>query len=111
MRVLIVEDDADLGSCVRELVASVGHDAALAITASEALRLLDSFDPDALIVDIRLPGSDGNAVAVAARRHGRARTVLAVTSWPDLAERAHFDRVFLKPFSVLELLASLGGPP
>ncbi len=107
MRVLVVEDDADLGQCLCDLVASVGHEAALATTASAAVRLLDSFQPDALIVDIRLPAADGNAVAMEARRRRQPPRVVAVTSWPDLAERIHFDRVFCKPFSPEELLATL----
>lgn len=108
MRVLLVEDDnADLGKCLCELLASVGHEAALATTASQTLGLLNSFQPDALIVDIRLAASDGNAVTVEARRRRQPPTVLAVTSWPELAERTHFDRVFCKPFPPEELLASL----
>ena len=73
MRVLVVDDEplararltALLGDCVEaEVVGSVGDGEA-------ALAALDDLQPDALLLDINMPGTDG--VALAQRLAGRAR--------------------------------------
>jgi two-component system response regulator AlgR len=73
MRVLVVDDEplararliALLGECAEaEVVGSVGDGEA-------ALAALDELQPDALLLDINMPGTDG--VALAQRLAGRAR--------------------------------------
>ena len=53
-RILIVEDDAFMGSLMSDALANKGFDALLASTAVEAKRQLKSFDPDVVLVDIDL---------------------------------------------------------
>ena len=59
MRVLIVEDERALGEVFRDLLAGLGHDATLAATAEEALERLAKEPPDAILLDVRLPGMSG----------------------------------------------------
>lgn len=110
MRILVVEDDADLGESLVDLLRSLGHDARLARNAPTALRLLAPFEPEVLVVDILLPVFDGNLVAeeVARRKPVGAPKVYAMTSRPELARTSSFDGVFKKPFAVNDLLAALG---
>lgn len=53
-RILIVEDDAFMGSLMSDALASKGFDARLAASAVEAKRQLKVFDPDIVLVDIDL---------------------------------------------------------
>lgn len=53
-RILIVEDDAFMGSLMTDALANKGFDAQLAASAVEAKRQLKSFDPDVVLVDIDL---------------------------------------------------------
>lgn len=53
-RILIVEDDAFMGSLMTDALATKGFDAQLAASAVEAKRQLKAFDPDVVLVDIDL---------------------------------------------------------
>lgn len=53
-RILIVEDDEFTGSLITSALASKGFDTELATSALAAKKLLDKFDPDAVLVDIEL---------------------------------------------------------
>jgi DNA-binding NarL/FixJ family response regulator len=53
-RILIVEDDQFIGSLIVGALANEGFESVLAKTALEAKKLVKSFDPDVVIVDIDL---------------------------------------------------------
>lgn len=53
-RVLIVEDDVFMGSLMVEALANHGFDTAMAESAVQAKRRVETFDPDAVLVDINL---------------------------------------------------------
>lgn len=59
MRVLIVEDQRELGEVFCDFVLELGHRPVLVPNAERALSMLDSERPDAIILDIRLPGMSG----------------------------------------------------
>jgi CheY-like chemotaxis protein len=59
MRVLVVEDEEPLGGVFRDFLAELGHDATIVRSAEAALGSLDRQRPDAIILDINLPGMSG----------------------------------------------------
>ena len=59
MRVLIVEDDADIGALLVEFVRESGHAGDLVPSAEAALARLRSARPDLVLLDFRLPGMSG----------------------------------------------------
>ena len=59
MRVLIVEDEADLGAVFRDYIVSRGHKADVVGSAEAALERLRTSRPDAIVLDVRLPGMSG----------------------------------------------------
>jgi DNA-binding response OmpR family regulator len=59
MRVLVVEDEEPLGEVFRDFLAELGHQAVLVHSAEAALGSLDAQRPDAIILDINLPGMSG----------------------------------------------------
>jgi DNA-binding response OmpR family regulator len=59
MRVLVVEDETDLGEVFREFLSELGHQPVLVRSAEAALGKLHSERPDAIILDIHLPGMSG----------------------------------------------------
>jgi DNA-binding response OmpR family regulator len=59
MRVLVVEDETDLGEVFRDFLSELGHQAVLVRSAEAALGKLQSERPDAIILDIHLPGMSG----------------------------------------------------
>ena len=59
MRVLVVEDEEDLGSVFRDFLVELGHQAIVVRSAEAALGTLATERPDAIILDIHLPGMSG----------------------------------------------------
>jgi CheY-like chemotaxis protein len=59
MRVLVVEDEDTLGEVFRDFLAEIGHDAVVVRSAEAALGALQRQPPDAILLDINLPGMSG----------------------------------------------------
>ena len=59
VRVLVVDDDADALSMVRELLETAGANVTTALSADEALALIQRQPPDLLLSDIGMPSVDG----------------------------------------------------
>src|SRR2546427_2975965 len=61
MRVLIVEDQVDLGDVFRDFLLELGHQPVVVHPAEAALAKLQTERPDAILVDVQLPGMSGLA--------------------------------------------------
>jgi CheY-like chemotaxis protein len=59
MKVLVVEDELEVGSVFRDFLLELGHEPVLARSAEAALGSLESAKPDAIILDMNLPGMSG----------------------------------------------------
>ncbi|MBX9605544.1 MAG: PAS domain S-box protein, partial [Gammaproteobacteria bacterium] len=113
-RLLVVDDNVDSATTLAVLLEQVGHEARTAKDGTEALAIAATFEPDAVLLDIGLPGMSGYEVARHLRaRAGTARALLiAVTGYgrPEDLERtwaAGFDHHLVKPVAVDKLLKLL----
>lgn len=112
MRILVVEDDADLN---RQLVAALedaGYAVDKAFDGEEGHFLGDTEPYDAIVLDLGLPQLDGISVLERWRRDGRAMPVLILTArdrWSDKVAGidAGADDYVAKPFHMEEVLARL----
>jgi DNA-binding response OmpR family regulator len=59
MRVLVVEDEPDVGAVFRDFLIELGHEPVLVRSAEAALRKLETDRPDAILLDVHLPGLSG----------------------------------------------------
>jgi two-component system response regulator HydG len=59
LKLLIVEDERSVRECCREVARSLGFSTQLAESRDEACRILDTANPDVVLLDLRLPGSHG----------------------------------------------------
>jgi DNA-binding response OmpR family regulator len=59
MRVLVVEDQVDLGDVFRDYLFELGHQPVVVHTAEAALARLETERPDAILLDVQLPGMIG----------------------------------------------------
>ena len=88
----------------------MGHEVDVASTAEEGLCLAAAKRPDALILDVRLPGMGGLAAMEAFRRELRGAPIIVITAFGDLAtamdaiHKGAFEYV-VKPFDVAEIRA------
>src|SRR5437899_11542687 len=77
-KVLFVEDESALRSTYKRFFAS-RYELAFAASGTEALRLLEDFQPDVLVLDMRLPDTDGVTVLQQVRV-SRPQLLVIVTS-------------------------------
>jgi len=56
MRVLVVEDQADLGDVFRDYLFELGHQPVVVHTREAALARLKTERPDAILLDVHFPG-------------------------------------------------------
>jgi CheY-like chemotaxis protein len=115
-RVLVVEDDPAVLEVMKEAFQAFGYEADGALTAREALdRLERADDYAALLVDIRLPDMNGQALSrhIASRYPSLARRIVLSTAdilTGDALAFANDGRIrcLIKPFSLAELESALG---
>lgn len=110
-RVLLVEDDPQLGPLIAELLAS-DFEVTLTPDGREGLRLATGQEWEALVVDRGLPHVDGIDLVKSLRSKGLATPVLMLTALgtvPDKVEGldAGADDYLVKPFDADELAARL----
>ncbi|GGZ78586.1 MULTISPECIES: response regulator transcription factor [Streptomyces rochei group] len=82
-RVLIIEDDRAVRDGVRLALRRQGHDVAAAATGEEGLELLRSFRPDAVVLDLMLPGMTGLEVCRRIRAHDQVPIIMATARGDD----------------------------
>ena len=89
LRVLVVDDDRDTADSTRKLVELWGHDAHVAYDGAEALKRARAIRPDVLLVDLGMPGFDGNRLArKVCQSDALQRSVLvAVSGYADSKNR------------------------
>ena len=110
MRLLVAEDDAELGPRLRERLVRAGYAVDLAANGVDAAHLGATEPYDAVILDLGLTGRDGLAVLRDWRAAGQSVPVLILTARNGWAERveglqAGADDYLGKPFHPEELLA------
>src|SRR2546430_8265677 len=82
-RVLVVDDDAEVASMLRDLVETFGYRTATASNAAQALRAVREFLPHVVLLDIRMPGIGGDTVLVRLRTSTPSLPVIMVTGNRD----------------------------
>ena len=108
-KVLVVEDQRDLGELLAHNLRVEGLDARVAGDGNEAVRVAESWAPDLVILDLMLPGRDGFEVLRAIRGRTRELPVLILSARGEEQDkirgfRLDADQYVTKPFSLPELL-------
>jgi DNA-binding response OmpR family regulator len=111
LRLLVVEDDADLRSLLRRGLEEEGFAVTTVGDGAAALRAAED-GPDALVIDVGLPDADGRDVCQALRARGSNAPVLFLTARDAVTDRlsgfsAGGDDYLTKPFHFGELVARL----
>jgi len=112
MRILVVEDDPDLGRQLSEGLGQAGYAVDLARDGEEGHFLGDTEPYDAVVLDLGLPKLDGVRVLEKWRNAGKDMPVLILTARDRWSEKvagfdAGADDYVTKPFVTEELLARL----
>ncbi|AOJ41213.1 MULTISPECIES: response regulator transcription factor [Burkholderia] len=108
MRILVVEDDAEIGAAIRSRLARLGHAVDLETDGATAHGLLRVERFDLVVLDANLPGMDGFTVLRHLRASGSTTPVLLVTARSAIDDRVSglglgADDYLVKPFDYREL--------
>jgi len=112
MRVLVVDDEPPVREALDRALRLEGYEVDLASGGAEALDRLAASAPDAVVLDVLMPGVDGLDVCRRLRRDGNRTPVLMLTARDAVSDRvsgldAGADDYLVKPFALEELLARL----
>jgi two-component system response regulator MprA len=112
MRLLVVDDDASVREALALVLGLDGFEVTTAGDGREAIRTLSHGRPDAVILDVLMPGLDGLEVCRRIRATGDRTPVLMLTARAEVSERvagleAGADDYLAKPFAREELIARL----
>ena len=112
MHILVTDDERSVRSAVRRALTLEGYRVTEAEDGAEALRVVQSDHPDAIVLDVMMPELDGYQVCRALRDSGDATPILMLTARDEIDQRvkgldAGADDYLVKPFALEELLARL----
>jgi CheY-like chemotaxis protein len=114
LRVLVVDDSADVANCLARLIRRWGHETREAHDGPEALAVAASFRPDVALLDLGLPRMDGYEVGRQMRQLPglEGLTLLVLTGYEDAtyhrrSEEAGCAAHLVKPVEPSELEALL----
>jgi len=111
-RVLVVDDEPAVRRALERALALERHDVVLAADGEEALDVLASSPPDAIILDVMMPRLDGLEVCRRLRAAGDRTPILMLTARDAIDDRVQgldvgADDYLVKPFALRELQARL----
>lgn len=115
VRVMVVDDDADVCTLMRRVLGDAGASVETANRAQEALDRIDAFQPNLLVSDIGMPEKDGYSLIpeIPSRGLGHNRLpALALTSLARVEDRrrallAGYQIHIAKPVDPSELIAAI----
>jgi two-component system, chemotaxis family, chemotaxis protein CheY len=110
-RVLVVDDDPDILATVEHILRVEGYRVLSARNGQEALAVLDTVQPDLIILDLMMPVMDGWEFSQRLRNHAAAATpVLVVSADRDIHRKASAiaaQAYIAKPFDIDDLIRAV----
>jgi CheY-like chemotaxis protein len=114
-RILVVDDGPNTREMYSMLLRRQGHEVDTAPDGKSGIEKIESFRPDAILLDVGMPGLNGfdTCERIRAQPSGKNLALIAVTGWAQeevqqRAQAAGFDEVLVKPVGPKEILRSVG---
>jgi two-component system response regulator MprA len=112
MRILVVDDEPAVRDALRRALMLEGHEVELAADGLEGVAAASTRAPDAIILDVLMPGLDGLEACRRIRARGDRTPILMLTARHEVRDRvagldAGADDYLVKPFALEELNARL----
>lgn len=108
--ILVIEDDARIQRALERLFVSEGYEVKTAIDGALGLETFRASPPDAVVLDLMLPGASGREVCRAMKQSAVDTPVVILSAISEVADKVLLlelgaDDYVTKPFSPRELLA------
>ncbi len=110
-KILIIEDEKDISRIVKDYLNKYGYEVFIAENGKDGMRIIETFVPDFIILDLMLPDADG--IELCRKIRGKNNTPILIlsarTSDTDKVLGLGFgaDDYMTKPFSLSELVARI----
>lgn len=110
--ILVVEDDNGINNMLNELLTTRGFNVTSAFSGTEALLYVKNESPQAIILDLMLPGMNGEDLLLKVKAINPGISVIIASAKDDVNTRVNLlragaDDFIVKPFDTEELLARL----
>ncbi len=111
-RILVVDDEANARQALRDILSEEGYEVVEAADGEDALQLMQSFAPAAVLADVRMPRMDGITLLRKAREQGSDSVFVMMTAFASVeaaveAMRAGAENYLVKPLDVNAVLVVL----
>ncbi|RHW19732.1 sigma-54-dependent transcriptional regulator [Pseudomonas jilinensis] len=111
-RILLVEDDSGLRELLQEELEAEGYQVSACADAEQGARLLAEMQPDLLVSDLRLPGTDGLTLLQPSHQLSRPPAVLIITAFGSVQQavqalKAGADDFLTKPLEMDHFLLTV----
>ncbi len=107
-QILVIDDEEFILDTVQEALTMNGYKVEVAADGQEGIQKFDDGCFDLVITDMQMPGLDGNNVVEHIRNSDRQFTpVIGFSGTPWLLQKSDFDIVFVKPFSLENLVSAI----
>jgi DNA-binding response OmpR family regulator len=110
--ILVVDDEPDLVRFVRRALEAEGYQVLTATDGADGLRMALTKKPDLMVLDLRMPEVDGEAVMAGVLARSPATRILVLSAVADVQARIRCLEqgavdILAKPFAIRELLARI----
>jgi two-component system, NtrC family, response regulator HydG len=110
--ILVVDDDANLGDSLTDILDAKGYDARFATRGKEALTIIKENEIDAIFLDIRMPEMNGVETLSCIKKYSPMTSVVMITAYAEdeLVEQAYIEgalQVLKKPLDIEKLISFL----
>ncbi len=115
-RILIIDDDDELRSMLRQMLEQAGHEVTEAVNGAQGIQLYQQDRPDLIITDIIMPEKEGVETIIALRRADPDLPIIAIsgggrldaTDFLTMARKLGARRTLSKPFRRDQLFEAVG---
>ena len=80
-RILVIDDEEGVCELLRDVLENAGYEVFVTYTAAEGMEALNSFDPDTILLDIKLPDDDGIRVMEKIKDRGFTVPIILMTAF------------------------------
>ncbi|PID71682.1 MAG: response regulator [Desulfobulbus propionicus] len=115
MRILVIDDDEQMRTLIRQVMEWAGYEVVEANNGREGMRLQQQIKADLVITDLIMPEQEGLETITALKSLYANTKIIAISGGGRIGPEAYLpaakelgaDRVFSKPFNVQELAAAV----
>lgn len=113
LRILIVDDQKGIRRLLTEVFLEYGYEIESCANGAKALELIPEFEPDLVLMDVKMPGMNGIDVLKKIRENDQELRVIMMTAYGDQhyvnqAEELGVAKFLIKPFDLNDLKKQVG---